>query len=199
MAADTEGKAIAEKPKRKAVVWTGKQNTLVVPGISELLLGIEIDATAGAKTYGEFEFGRPGSGLSPIKGFKGELSLRGKQEGDLHSVKVDFKDLDGRAVIARAAKGNVLDSYNKKTGSVTFKDSPYPTEELAAEIYVFKGDQCLTGSHTFNEILDMMKKTKAGINRVLIRLNRSGISIDDCIIDGIAYIKDGKQKIRMGR
>jgi hypothetical protein len=202
----------AEKPTekkspdvRKVTVWTDAVNTLIVgsPGIPpsgpELILGIEVDATAGSKTFGQFDLGQPGGGYSPLKGFTTETSHPGIYEGNLHSVKLDFKELDKRFVRVSAGKSNVLETYDKDTGKVTFKNNPYQTEELVSEIFVFSGEQCLTGNHTFQEIIDKMKTSRTGVNRILIRLDNSGTSLQDCIMDGVVIVQGGKQLVKTGR
>lgn len=165
----------------------------------ELVLGIEIDPTAGAKTCGKFEFGTSGSGCNPFDGFKTVDSKKGTQEGNLHITNLEFKELVRRAVRIQACKSNVLSTYDAETGKTSFKNSPYPTEEMIAEIYVFKGKKCLTGNVTFDDIKKQMNKTRTGINNVLIRLDEKGLLIQDCIIDGVVYVAKGQQKVKTMR
>lgn len=204
MAADSGDAAKKSKPQKLVVVFKEKLNTLVVPASTslvslELMLGIEVDKTAGANTFGQFDLGQPGSSYNPLEGFTTESSHLGINEGNLHSIKLDFKDLANRAVRVSAGKSYVLDSYDKDSGNTTFKTSTYPTEELVAEIFVFKGEQCLTGNHTFQEIIDLMKVTRTGIARVLVRLDQEGFSIQDCIIDSVVHIQNGERRVQRGR
>jgi len=174
------------------------QQYLLVPNL-ELIIGIEVDATAGAWTSGQFDLGQPGGGNTPLKGFKTQSSPRSICEGNLHSVKLEVKDLKNKYVRVSACKSNVLDKYDEKTGKITYKDSLYKTEELVAEIFVFNGERCLTGNHKFQDIVKMMEKSQPGINRVLIRLDPDGASLQDCIMDGIVIVQNGKQLVKTGR
>ncbi len=165
----------------------------------ELILGIEVDPTAGAKTCGLFELGYPGESYDPFRGFKTMVSRKSTQEGNLHITGLDFKELGWRTVHIQAGKSNVLSKYDKKIGKVSFKDSIYPTEEMMAEIYVFKDAKCLTGSDKFEDVEKKMNKTRTGVNRILIRLDDKGTKIQDCIIDGVVFMKDGNQKVQTAR
>lgn len=200
MAANFAETVKKSKPQKLVIVFKEKLNTLVLPApIHELVLGIEVDRTAGATTFGQFDLGQPGSSYNPLDDFTTESSNLGIYKGNLHSIKLDFKDLANRAVRVSAGKSYVLDSYDTDSGKTTFKTSTYPTEELVAEIFVFKGEQCLTGNHTFQEIIELMKVTRTGIARMLIRLDQEGFSIQDCLIDGVVHIQNSERKVQTGR
>lgn len=79
-----------------------------------------------------------------------------------------------------------------------FNQEFYPTEEMSAQIRIFQGDKNLTGDNDkkFEDIENEMKSIKAGINKILIRLNNDGESIQDCIIDGVEFVSNGVRKIK---
>ena len=77
-----------------------------------------------------------------------------------------------------------------------FRQDLYPTASLLAQITLFRDDLCLTGEgKTFEEIAKELQRTKAGVNRILIRLDKKDTKILDCLIDGIVYWKNGKQVV----
>lgn len=138
-----------------------------------------------------------------VKIEKGKLNIYsffiGKQDGDIHSTFLELGYLNGKAVRIEAGKSKVLETYDEKTGKTTFKDSIYPTEEMVATIHIFKGYKCLTGDTTFEDVKKQMTPTKTGMNQILVRLKKNSSSIQDCIIDGVVYVAEGQQKVRMAR
>lgn len=79
-----------------------------------------------------------------------------------------------------------------------FNQELYPTEETFAQVSIFLGDKNLTSDNDkkFEDIENEMKSIKAGINKILIRLNNDGESIQDCIIDGVEFVSSGVRKIK---
>lgn len=70
---------------------------------------------------------------------------------------------------------------------------------MVATIHIFKGEKCLTGNTTFWDVKNQMNPTKTGMNQILVRLEENSGSIQDCIIDGVVYMAEGQQKVRMAR
>ena len=170
-----------------------------------IVLGIEVDPTGGFKTAAEIALGKGGGGDDPFDGYSATQSLEFKggnlkKEGNVHFKEFPTSTLNHKVVRMRGCKTNALESYNKKNGTTNFRSYLSTTEEVLAEIHVFQGKRCLTGgTDTFEKIQDAMKISKPGINRILIRLDKDGTSIKDCIIDGVIHWEDGKEIVGTGR
>ena len=171
----------------------------------ELFLGIEVASSGNVKTCGQFDIGTPGVDPDPLDEFNPNISKEGKKErnSNIHSTSLTgcelYNLLNGKAVRVQAGKSNVLDFYDEVTGYTTYKDSIYPTEEMVATISIFIGEKCLVGNTTFEDVKNQMKPTRIGMNQILIRLDDNGDSIQDCIIDGVIYVAEGQQKVKMAR
>lgn len=196
--------------KRKKTPATRTAVTTVKPEGLKILLGIEVDPTAGPKTLAEIALGKAGDGDDPFTGYTFTQEYKGgdiEKEGVLYFKELAAGTLNEKVVRVRGCKTNVLADYDKNSGATTFYDNYYlTTEELLAEVYIFQkqddqDDQCLTGgTKTFEERRkEMESPTKPGINKVLIRLDKNGSSIKDCIIDGVVHWKDGNELAKTER
>ena len=171
----------------------------------ELFLGIEVAPSGNVKTCGQFDIGTPGVDPDPLDEFDPNISKEGKKErnSNIHSTSLTgcelYYLLNGKAIRIQAGKSNVLESYNEETGNTTYKDSIYHTEEMVATINIFIGEKCLIGNSTFEDVKNQMMPTRIGMNQILIRLDDNGGSIQDCIIDGVIYMAEGQQKVKMAR
>lgn len=166
----------------------------------KVVLGVEVDPTAGAKTEAEFALGTPGGEHDTFAGFKAKQvfdksTLKKEEKEKKFNLEIDIDAIKDVAIRVRPSKNWLLKSYDEDTGATTFRESTYPTSELLAELYIFKGDKCLNGNKTVDQVVEEMKKTKPGINKILVRVDESVSKIQDLIIDGIVHIKDGDKKI----
>ncbi|MFC2172652.1 hypothetical protein ACFLU6_08480 [Acidobacteriota bacterium] len=189
-------------PKGKTPTTRRAITTIKTPP-HKIVLAIEVDPTAGARTSAEIALGKAGGGHDPFAAYTPAQEFKGgdlENTGHLYSKELIAKTLEDKVVRVRACKTNLLKSYDKSNGATTFRNSLTTTEELLAEVHVFLEDRCVTGgTDTFDGIRKQMKKTKPGINLILIRLNKTGSSIKDCIIDGVVYCKDGKELAKTGK
>jgi hypothetical protein len=189
-------------PNDKTAVTRTAISTLK-PGNPKIVLGIEVDPTAGAKTLAEIALGKPGTGRDLFTKYTPQQEYKGgdlKSKGVLYSRQVAASALHDKTVRVRACKANVLNSYDEKSGATVFRSYLTTTEELLAEISVFQGERCLTGGNkTFDKLRDEMKKTTPGINRILIRLTADGGKIEDCIIDGVVHCEKTRPKAKTER
>jgi hypothetical protein len=150
-----------------------------------------VDTVANAKTGAEFALGNVIQ--VPVK--ESEI----EHEGNLHFVQLRYDDKQKyvNTVEIGPSKNWVLDWYNK--GSTGFKEELYPIASLTAQIYVFQGDDyCLTdeSQKSFNEVKKaVMNRPAKGINTILIRVDKSGEKLLDCIIDGIIIYENETRKV----
>lgn len=185
---------------------TGESHPLVLSQVN-IELAIEIDPTAGLKTKADLELGdRSGRLLMEMhEGRLRKVSDRGiVTNGNRHSLTLRDVDcvnnsLENLCVTLKPQKGGLLKTYDKDSGKTVFREDAdvYPTASLRAQIILFRGDFCLTGeTKTFDELAKDLQKSDAGINRILIRLDKKEeAKILDCLIDGVIYWKNGKQVV----
>lgn len=156
-------------------------------------LEIEVDPTAGVQTGSLFWLGTTSSLILT----EADQKLV-KKQGNIYSIPV-CDMFEGVTAYVRPCKSGLLKKYDTTTGEAVFQDTLYPTAELFVEINLFVGMTCLTGTVSFDDVKKKMKKTRIRNNRLLIRLDDTGQSIQDFIIDGTVYWEAGEQKVKTAR
>lgn len=116
--------------------------------------------------------------------------------------KSDLNNLSNSILRIQSHKKHVISEGKEKVIGEDWKDikyntKPYPTEEMLAQIYIYVGEDCITGeSKSFDQMREKSQNVKKGINTILIRLTDDKKKINDLIIDGIVHIKDGNTLIK---
>ncbi len=172
-----------------------------------ITLGLEIDPRGGAQTTALFAIGRHHSGHDPLLSFAHDMSFSRPQEvvkesSNLYTRSLLPQILAGKTVCVRAYKSGVTKTYSPGfpgEAYATYWDVPYPTEEQLAQIHLFLGDRCLTGSQTFEGVVREMRVTEAAVNKILIRLDADGRRLLDVVVDGVVHVKDGARKVHTAR
>lgn len=108
----------------------------------------------------------------------------------------DIGNLSESLLKVQSQKKHVINNgseewFGEDYKNIKYDSNPYPTEELLANIHIFVGDRCTTGSSKkFEELAKDQKDVRSGINSILIKLNSDKSKILDLIIDNTIHIKD---------
>lgn len=126
------------------------------------------------------------------------------QDNKVFSVKLrnsDIFNLSESLLRVQSKRKDVIDAgeeewFGEDYKNINYRDTPYETEELLANIHIYKGAECLTGSSkNFVDHQNDMIRIQKGVNNILIRLDDDGKKIQDCIIDGITLIHNFEKKV----
>ncbi len=113
----------------------------------------------------------------------------------------DIFNLSESLLRVQSKRNHVIDAgeeewFGEDYKNINYRNEPFETEELLANIHIYKGTQCLTGSSkSYVDHQNDMLNTQKGVNKILIRLDDDGKKIQDCIIDGITLIHNFEKKV----